>query len=189
MTEHLPVPLQENPFTYREAIQHGLTQYSLKKLLESGDIERIERGVYQATGTDLSEEELYRRAVKKVGEPASVCLLSALSHYHLTDTIPKQVWLIVPVGKRSKSRGIRLYRSREPNWDKGIIRAEGYHITNVERSILDSLVVKKLLSPRFGIDALKKAVQKGQTTPDKILHMADLLNVKHRVLQYIEALT
>jgi len=189
MKKTLPKPLQEGPFTYQEAIHCGLTQYSLSKLLESGKIERIERGLYQAVGTDLSEEELYRRATKKVGLPTVVCLLSALSHYDLTDTIPKQVWLMVAIGKRTKSPNIKLYRSREPNWDKGVNERDGYSITNLERTIVDSLTTQKLLSPRLGIDALKRAAERGQTTADKVLRMADLLGVKHRILSYVEAIS
>lgn len=189
MLKTLPKPLQEGPFTYQDALQCGLTQYSLSKLLELGEIERIERGLYQAVDTDLSEEELYRRATKKVGVPAAVCLLSALSHYDLTDTIPKQVWLMVPMGKRTKSPNIKLYRSREPNWDRGVNERDGYSITNLERTIVDSLTTQKLLAPRLGIDALKRAVESGQTTTSNVLRMADLLGVKHRILSYIEAIS
>ncbi len=189
MKKTLPKPLQMGPFTYQEALHCGLTQYSLNRLLASGEIERIERGLYQAVGTDLSEEELFRRAIKKVGEPAVVCLLSALSYYDLTDMIPKQVWLMVPMKKRTKSPNIKLYRSREPNWNKGVNGRDGYSITNLERTIVDSLTTQKLLSPRLGIDALKRAVESGQSTADKVLGMADLLSVKHRILSYVEAIS
>lgn len=189
METKLPSKLQTGPFTYREACQEGLTQYSLRKLLENGDIERIERGLYQNAEIDLSEDELYKRAVKSMGEPAVVCLLSALSFYDLTDTIPKQVWLMVPANKRTRNKSIKLYRSRDPHWKKGVLKEDGFLITTLERTIVDCLTTTRLLPTRYGINALKQAIQGKKTTAARILRMADSLGVKHRVFPYIEALS
>lgn len=116
MTSNLPSRLKKAPFTFKEALAAGLTQYRLKLLLSSEEIERIERGLYTAAYQEPSEETLFVRATKRVGTPAVVCLLSALTHYELTDAIPKQVWLMVPKEKRVKSALIKLYRARDPMW-------------------------------------------------------------------------
>jgi len=189
MSGILPEELRGRSFTYQEALKHGLTQYSVQKLLESNDIERVERGLYQSTEVDLSDEDLYRRAVKTVGEPAVVCLLSALSYYDLTDTIPKRVWLMVPAERRSRSRNIKLYRARDPNWTDGVVVQKGYSITSFERTIVETLALRSMISPRLGINALKQAISEKRTTTDKILRMADTLDIKHRVLPIIEALS
>lgn len=158
-------------------------------LLENGEIERVERGLYQATDTDITEEEQYIRAIKKVGEPSAVCLLSALSHYSLTDTIPKKVWLMVDDHKRVKSGYIKLYRARDPKWNVAIVSPDGYPITSLERTIIDSLTHTRLVSARLGIDALKQAIGEKRTKASKVLSIAEELGVKHRVLPYIEALS
>lgn len=189
MTKELPQGLQHKAFTFREASEDGLTQYAIRQLLEAGAIERVERGLYRATGEDISEIEAHRSAIKKVGERAAVCLLSALSHYELTDTIPKQVWLMVPAEKRTKSPNIKLYRARDPKWKIGVLTEDGYPITSLERTIVDSLTLKSIISPRLGIDALKRAIAEKKTTASAILKMSDELGVKHRILPYIEALS
>lgn len=185
----LPKPIRRRPFTYQEACFYGLTQYTISKLIKTGIIERLEHGLYRSIGEDLSDEELYRRAIKKVGEPAVVCLLSALSHYELTDTIPKQVWLMVPTKKRIKSASVKLYRARDPQWKIGVVALDGYSITSLERTIVDSLTLKVLISPRLGIDALKLAISTKKTKTNKILEISNALGVKHRVLPYLEALS
>ena len=185
----LPRSLQTKPFTYQEARACDLTQYALTKLVEDGTIERVGRGVYRSTGDDVSDEELYRRATKVVGEPAVVCLLSALSDYGLTDIIPKQVWLMVPAKKRAKSALVKLYRARVPNWDVGINRQTGYSITSIERTIVDALTLTSVISRRIGIEALKRAILDRDTTPTKILDMSTALGVKHRILPYIETVS
>lgn len=189
MSNNLPKPLQGKPFTYNEACNQGLTQYAIQKLLDAGAIERLERGLYRSVDEDLSDEELYRRAIKRVGKPAVVCLLSALSYYELTDTIPKQVWLMVPKEKRVKSPSVKLYRARDPQWKIGIVSKDGYSITSLERTIVDALTLKALVSPRLGVDALKSAISSKKTSASKILQIATGLGVKHRVLPYIEALS
>lgn len=189
MIDTIPKALLRNPFTYREACDQGLTQYAIQKLLEAGAIERIERGLYRTVGEDLSEEELYRRAVKRVGKPAVVCLLSALSYYELTDTIPKKVWLMVPKEKRVKSSSVKLYRASDPHWTVGIVSKEGYSITSLERTIVDALRLKALISPRLGVDALKSAISGKRTSANKILQMATEMGVTHRLLSYLEALS
>jgi predicted transcriptional regulator of viral defense system len=189
MREALPKALQGKPFSYQEARKKGLSQYSIRKLLERGAVERLERGLYRSTDEDLSDEELYRRAVKRVGGAAVICLLSALSYYELTDTIPKQVWLMVSKEKRVKSASVRLYRARHPRWNIGIVSRDGYSITSLERTIVDALTLKVLSSPRLGIDALKSALARKLTSPSKVLLMASDLGVTHRVLPYIEALS
>jgi predicted transcriptional regulator of viral defense system len=189
MSHNLPKPLQGKPFTYNEACHQGLTQYAIRKLLDAGEIERLERGLYRSVDEDLSDEELYRLAIKRVGKPAVVCLLSALSYYELTDTIPKQVWLMVPKEKRVKSSSIKLYRARDPQWKIGVVSKDGYSITSLERTIIDALTLKALVSPRFGVDALKTAISSKKTSTNKILQIATDFGVKHRVLPYIEALS
>lgn len=184
----LPKKLQDRPFTYTEATESGLTQYQLNCLLEQDEIERIERGLYQATGIDFSDEELFRQATKLISSKSAVCLLSALSYYQLTDIIPKKVWLMVPASKRTQHNSVKLFRTNKPHWNKGIVSENGFKITSLERTIIGCLTNKSVMSVRVGIDALKLAIRDKQTTGTKILNMADALNVKHRILPYLEVL-
>lgn len=104
----LPKSLRKSPFTFREALTRGVTRHALRRLLESGVIERVSRGIYPCIDADIPEEEQFRRAIKIISEPSAVCLLSALSYLHLTDSIPDRVWVMVPVYKRTRSDDIHL---------------------------------------------------------------------------------
>lgn len=185
----LPKSLTSKPFTYQQALKQGLSQYALNQLLEQGSIERVARGLYQNTGEDLSDEVLFSRATKLVGTESAVCLLSALSYYQLTDLIPKQVWLMVPASKRTSNKSVKLFRTRKPSWKIGIEKHNGYKITDLERTLVDSLSNKSVISKRVGIDALKLAIYEKKTNLNKIIKMANALEVKHRILPYIEALS
>jgi predicted transcriptional regulator of viral defense system len=188
MDNELPKRLQNGLFTYAQALQSGLNQYSINEFIKEGVLERVERGIYCATTTDIAEEDEFAGASSQFGELSAICLLSALSFYELTDIVPKQVWLMVPFKKRTKSSRYKFYRCRNPQWTVGIAKRRGYSITSIERTLVESMMLPSVLSRRIGIDALKQAIASGKTSPKKILAMATALGVKHRVQAYIEVL-
>ena len=74
-------------------------------------------------------------------------------------------------------------------WKVGVISHGGYSITTIERTIVDALTLKAIISPRMGIDALKRAIATKKTTATKVLHLASAMGVHHRVVPYVEALS
>lgn len=177
-----------SPITRKELERIGIARNALASLLKNGKLLRVGRGVYQLPSTELDDESLYRAATKRIKGRAAVCLLSALSHYNLTDEISKQTWLLVDAKGRSYHKDIRLYRSRNPNWKIGISKAEGYLITSLERTIVDAIVLKKKFG-NLGIEALKKALKAKLSTASKIMNMAARLDADELVLPYLQALT
>jgi predicted transcriptional regulator of viral defense system len=176
------------PITSKELERIGLSRSKIRLLTQEGTLLRIGRGVYQLPSVELDNESLYRAATKRIKGPSAVCLLSALSHYNLTDEIPKQTWLLVNIDSRSIHKDIRLYRSNNPHWKIGIVKADGYKITSLERTIVDALILKKKFG-NLGIEALKRALKEKLTTASKIMDMAAKLNSDDLVLPYLQALT
>lgn len=179
---------KKSPFSYHDALTSGVSRRALQRLLADGQIERIGRGVYRDATRDDHGEESFRNATALVGEPSAICLLSALSHYGLTDLIPKRTWIMVPAPKRTTAAQVRLLRKRDPRWRIGITRQSGYSITTVERTILDTLCSS---DPGMdeGLSALKKALRQRLTTPAKIAEVARQLGVFNRLLPYLRAVS
>ena len=176
------------PFSRDELNRLGITSVQLSKLLKDESVHRLSRGVYVLAGTDLSNETQFQAATMRIDGPSAVCLLSALWYYNLTDHIPKKVWLLVPENKHTAHKDIRLLRSNNPHWKIGIEKHKNFAITSLERTIIDSLCMKRILGPQIGIDALKTALREKKTTLDKVLRMAKSLGVDHRIQNYIEVL-
>lgn len=185
----VPLQFQNKIFNTNQFIKAGFTFYNLQQLLKAGLIEQSARGIYYSSGIDLNEEEQFRIATLQLGKPAVICLLSALSFHELTDLIPKQTWIMVPQNKRSKNTKLKLYRAAYPHWNTGIINLDGYRITNIERTIVECLTSRFSLGERPGIEALRKALDKKQTSLQKISTMANKLGAYHRLIQYIKVLT
>ena len=181
--------LPKRPLSYQEILKIGITRHHLKKLLAQGIIESISRGVYQVSEeAEGLPEDQYVAATLRCGFPSSVCLLSALDHYNLTDQIPKEVWMLVPDAKRIRSKDLNLIRSRCPKWDIGIKKLKGYWITTIERTIIDCLVYKRLVGSQVALAALKRSISQKKVKLNKLYDMAKQLKVEHRIRSYIEAL-
>ena len=186
----LPKKLSKHPFFYKDALALGLTKYALDKLIEIGKIERLDRGIYIPSNyDDTTTEAQFHLAALRCGTPSCICLLSALEQYHLTDEIPKKVWIMVPQTKRVLSKKLKLIRSRNPNWKIGIHKSNSYWITTIERTLIECLLYKRVIGSSIALDALKNAINQHKVKAGRILEMANKLGVKHRIYTYIETLS
>ena len=186
----LPKGLKNKAFSTHEALELGLTKYDLGRFLQSEQIVKISRGYYQhQEESNLDVEGLFETAVLRAGSPACICLLSALTHYGLTDLLGKKTWVMVPAHQRRYYPDIRLLRVRKPHWNVGIEKNSKYWITNIERTLVDCIVYKRFIGINTGIDALRRSLTDKKTSLDKIFQMSKKLYVDHRILPYIEALS
>lgn len=166
----------------------GISRNKIKALVEQEQLLRIGRGVYQLASIDLDDESQYRAATKRIKGKSAVCLISALAYYNLIDEIPKQTWLLVNTNQRSYQKDIRLFRSHKPRWNIGIEIADGYQISNIERTIVDAIGYQHRLG-NIGIEALKKALREKLTSANKVMEMATRLKVVDKILPYLQALS
>lgn len=185
----IPKTLTNRPFTAKEAKSLGLSAYYLNRYVSDGSIEQVSRGVYRLASLDLSEEDLFKIATAKVGRPSAICLISALSLYHLTDAIPKKTWISVSHEKRSSDRSLKVLRLRNPNWKIGIELHDGYSVTSMERTIVECFMYRRIVSTTIAINALKVALKTKKTTLGKVTDMAKKLNYLSYIVPYIEALS
>ena len=179
----------KRPFSAQEALSLGLSKAALTRMVKAGHLDRLSRGVYQMSGRDdETGEDRYRIATLRCGTPSAVCLLSALEHYHVTDQITKQVWVLVPEPKRIASKELKLVRSRNPQWDIGVRKMKQYWITTLERTLIDCLVYRRLIGSQVALEAIKQALTEKKVKLGDLYDMAKKVGVEHRVRPYIEAL-
>lgn len=180
--------LKGNTFSRKQIEDLGLTGNHIQELLKSGHIARLNRGVYQIAGENLSDDEIFHAASIRIKGRSAICLLSALAHYNLTDVIPKKTWLMVDEKTHSSHKDLRVCRTRNPNWKIGIVENKNYSIASIERALVDCLVYKKIVGTNVAISAIKNAIREKKTTLSKVAKMSQLLGVEHRIFQYIESL-
>jgi predicted transcriptional regulator of viral defense system len=184
----MPKSLRKGAFSSKQAETRGIPRYQLSRLVKDGSLERLERGVYRLPQNDYNEYEQYQAATLRVGEQSAICLLSALVFYHLTDLIEKETWLMVEENKRTSQKGLKLFRMANPQWDIGIDKEDGFKITSLERTLVDSIIYNRQMSRMIGIESLKTAIAQKKTTLAKVADMAVRLGAFHRILPVIEVL-
>lgn len=175
------------PFSRTDLTKLGITRNKLQLLIQKDEVQKISRGVYQIAGSNLSDEELFQGATIRVGKQSAICLLSALAYYNLTDQIPKKIWIMLPARKRSIHKDLRVFRSRNPKWKIGIADHKNFKITTIERTIVESLVNRKILGSTVVMEALRKALKEKKTNLNAILEMGKKLNLDNRIFHIIEA--
>ncbi len=184
----LPKVLTNRTFSTNDAYALGLSKHYLKKLLDCGEISKITRGYYKHETEEIfHEESRFESASVRVGKPACICLVSALIHYELTDLIGKKVWIMVPHSLRRHYSDLRIVRVRSPQWDIGISKNPKYWITDLDRTLVEGLIYKRLIGINTGIEALRRAITAKKTSLGKVYEMSKKLKVDHRILPYIEA--
>jgi predicted transcriptional regulator of viral defense system len=183
-----PKQLRKRVFSAKQAEEVGVSRRELQTLYESGQIERVARGVYQSVNAEFSNDDQLTAASLRMGDPSAICLVSALVQYNLTDSIPRKVWIMVPVSKRTTHKDLKVLRCRSPIWEVGIVKEKGYRITSLERTLVDCFIYRRIVGLQIFIDSLKRAIQLKKTTPGRILEMAIQLEVDHRMRPYLEVL-
>ena len=161
-------PLLKKPmFTTKEAKALGVSSATLNHYVKIGSLKRVSRGIYQWINSpshigrwgDLVE------AIYSTG--GTICLVSALVVYDLTEEIPRQHWIGIRHGTSVKnSAQIKIIRFRNMTLGKTEIELDGAQapIFDRERTLIDTF---RLLSRETAIKALRAALSiKGKNRLD-----------------------
>ena len=179
-------------FTSKEAKALGISVASLSYYAKIGTIERVSHGVYRNPKFESSAPFEWQDLLEMAQTipNGTICLISALSYYGLTQEIQRQYWIAVPhkVGliKRPKTKIIRM-RNVKLGAVKMKIGEYKVNIFDQERCVVDAF---RFLSKESAIHSLKSYLKRTDThKPDlsKLARYARELRVD--IQSYIEALT
>ncbi len=151
---------QAGYFTATQARSAGFTPSLLAYHANSGQFERIERGLYRINRFPSTRYEDLFVACLSVGQHAVVSHDSALALYDLTDLMPSEIHLTVPRTSSRRHAGLRLHTNRLDEND--VTQYNGLRVTTVPRTIVD--VAAGGLADELLIQAIQQSLQRGLTT-------------------------
>lgn len=176
-------------FTTSEAQKAGFSQPTISRLASSGEIVRLEHGIFRHKDAKLDFEHIdFIVATKRFGPKTVVGLMSALFYHRLIEQVPKQVWLLVPPSVKSTSRLYRCIRVQS-NLKIGIERHKHFAITNIERTIVEAFKYSTKVGLDVAVHAARTALKQKLTTAPKILKQAKELKMEKFILRHWEAIT
>lgn len=172
----------------------GTTRSALYRGAKTGQWQRIARGIYLPADASPMDWDQMEASIRR--SDATICLLSALAHYDLTDTIPNALDVAIPRGVRTPvTRGsIRWHHFDKDTFNLGredMLIPGSEQIIGIyspERTIADCFRLRSIVGYETARDATKEWLRRGGK-PAKLMHIASQLpRAKSPVLNALEFL-
>lgn len=161
MLEALELMKSGRVFAIKELKNHGVDRKVLRRLVDSGEVEKEHRGFYRISPIsdflmpqDTFPDDLLNytfldenaHLLEQAAEGAFFSFYSALSIHHLSDENNHKIWISYPADKGLKhfpsDNNVRIYRFKdEKSLKVGIEKVElngkNYNVCSLERAVID----------------------------------------------------
>ena len=179
----------------RDLAEQGLPTVVLSRLVATGKLERVARGVYSLPGRSISEHRSLAEAAIRVPRGV-VCLLSALRVHDIGTQAPFEVWLAIPhrmLTPRLDQPALRVIRMSGSSLTDGIeiIAVDGVSVPvfNLAKTIADCFKYRNKIGLDVALEALHEGWRQRKVTMDELWHYATIDRVANVMRPYMESLT
>lgn len=171
----------------------GIPRVVLTRLSQSGQLEKIGRGLYRLPNASFSEHDGMTRVALKAPQ-AVFCLLSALQFHELTTQLPREQWIALPRGiqpPKIQYPPIKRIQYTDKAYSEGIethvIDQIPIHIYSVAKTIADCFKFRNKIGIDVALEALKQARQETKVSTSELWHYAKVCRVTNVMRPYLEA--
>jgi predicted transcriptional regulator of viral defense system len=194
--DRLIKPLRDHPLARaRDLKSEGIDASTIARAVKTGVVARAARGLYQLPGSELDLESTLAEASKRVPKGV-ICLISALAYHHLTDQIPRKVWIAIGAKQWEPSIDyppLRIVRFRSPYLEYGIernlISGVDVPIYSIPKSLADAFRSRRFIDRSVAVECLRNAIEQRKATPGEIARVAVNCGAWKQMQPYLEALT
>jgi predicted transcriptional regulator of viral defense system len=173
-------------FRSSQAKAVGVGAPRLAWLVKKGEVKKIASDTYHHASIETTD---YVAACNIFGKESYVGGFTALSHYHLVETMVSHIWMVVEPSSKSNNPLYRLIRTKESK-AVGIETHDWYKITSIERAILDAFFFeKKIGGIGTALSSVRVALTKRLTTYERLFALAKELGWQKRMLKHWEAIS
>jgi len=175
------------------AIRAGVHRDTLRKMLATGDLQKVSRGLYQLAAATPSSHPDLAVVAAKVPEGV-ICLISALSFHELTTQIPHEVYLAI--GRNSEPPRIdyppvRTFRFSGKTFTEGIekhnVGSVEVRVYSREKTLADCFKFRNKIGLDTVLEAIRLYKQSRRTNVDALMRYADICRVANVMRPYLEA--
>ena len=172
--------LLKNPsFRAQEARDRGVSSGTLAYYVKLGELKRLGPGIFCGTQFEIETDWQWEDLVKVVHSVpnGTVCLITALRLWELTDEHSREFWIAIPHGSRApKIPGTRFAQYRNVLTGKTTIQIGGFEIPLFDetRCVLDAF---RLLNIEVAIKSLKKLASQGKLDFQKMSQYSKTLRI------------
>lgn len=178
----------------RDAATHGLARPELARLVQSGKLERVSRGLYVPAKAKITEHHSLVEAATRVAHGV-VCLLSALRFHGIGTQNPHEVWLAIdvkawkPVADSPPLRIVR-FSGTALTYGVEVHKLEGVdvRITSREKTVADCFKYRNKIGLDVALEALREYLRSRKRSIDLLNNAAEACRVARVMRPYLEAL-
>ena len=179
-------------FTAKDAKKLGVSSSLLAYYIRLGVIERVSRGVYRNPEKEITAPFEWQDLLETAQSipNGTICLVSALSYYGLTQEIQRQFWIAIPHEARNAKRpNTKVVRTRNYKLGRVPLKLGEYktYIYDKERCVVDAFKKLSKESAMYTLKAYLKMTENHKPDLPKLARYAKKLRVD--IQPYIEALT
>jgi predicted transcriptional regulator of viral defense system len=179
----------------RDLERQGISRAYLGRLVRSGELERVGRGLYRIPGADVTEHHSLVEVMTRVPRGV-VCLLSALRFHGLTTQNPFEVWLAIDQKAwRPRSDGvrIRLVYLSGPAFESGIeehvVERTTLRVYSAAKTVADCFKFRNKIGLDVALEALDDYRRKNRAGLDELWRYAKTVRVGEVIRPYMEAMS
>lgn len=172
----------------------GFRRIALSRLVASGEIRRLRRGLYCLPRYRMNEHGDLAIVGKRIPD-ALVCLLSALRYHELTTQAPAEIWIAIDRKARAPTfeyPRLKVVRFGQQALTYGVemktVEGVMIRITTIEKTIADCFKYRNKVGLDVALEALRDAVQKRSLDHDELWRCARIDRVTNVIRPYLEAL-
>lgn len=179
----------------RELVEAGVPRVQISRLVASGKLVRMSRGVYSVPGLAQADGDDGLLVVTERIPEVRLCLLTALRLHGLTTQAPFEVW--IAIGNKDRSPrldwpSLRVVRFSGEALDGGLefhqIGGRKVRVTCVAKTVADCFKFRNQVGLDVAIEALREALRTRAATVDELWKYARICRVANLMRPYLEAL-
>lgn len=178
----------------RDLVAVGVTRSELSRLVSSGKLARIGRGLYAMPGYQGGEHAAVITVAKRAPD-VIFCLLTALRLHELTTQAPFEVWIAIgnkDHPPRLDYPPLRTVRLSEAALASGVEtrRVDGtrVRVTNAAKTVADCFKFRNKIGLDVALEALREARHAKKASNDELWRYAKMNRVANVIRPYLEAL-
>lgn len=172
----------------------GIHRQVLSRLVATGEVERLARGIYRLAERPITEH--HGLAVACTAVPDSVvCLLSALQFHGIGTQLPPEVWIAIDRRARRpalKYPPLRIVRYSGQALTEGIqthqLEGQPVRIYSVAKTLADCFKYRNKIGLDVALEALREAWRARRFSMAELDRYAIFCRVQRVMRPYLEAL-
>jgi predicted transcriptional regulator of viral defense system len=194
--QNLHTLLESRPIVRAYELRNaGIAGETIRRAVQSGELIRIARGLYQRADSEVETQQALAEAAKRVPKGV-IAMVSALAFHGLTDQLPRKIWVAISAKDWAPVPSyppIRIVELRDKYMQHGIehhrISGVDVPIFSVPKTLADVFRNSKLVDRSVAVEGLRAALEQRKATPGTIAQSAVAADSWKIMRPYLEALT